>query len=307
MQFIIVLSFFIVLVLVFSDSLQISISQPLSKDVKMHHRFSRNILEFVKSNIGTFLDELSFVSFEKNDKQTNMVLHCLFNRKISRGFLHSNSAMFTSAFIADSVTNPSHIVQNLTKNFIAIASASLSNSWPKYLDLISKSKANCAILVFTGNFDTDKESRLQKIVKNMSGNSMFYILYFKYREFLWYRTITLQGYKQSVLNLLKFDSNGKIIEYYDMQGLHIVSTTLTWAPYFTLDCAINQHKSCKSDGYLAEIMDILGGMMNFTWEAPAEKNGNWGTKPTSGPANSSGVWGGIVGDVLRGNYQISIR
>ena len=92
-----------------------------------------------------------------------------------------------------------------------------------------------------------------------------------------------------------------------MQGLRIVSLTLAWEPYFTLDCAVNQYKNCKSGGYLADVMDILGSMLNFTWEAHAEQNANWGTKPISGPYNSSGVWGGVLGEVLKGNYQISLR
>ena len=64
---------------------------------------------------------------------------------------------------------------------------------------------------------------------------------------------------------------------------------------------------CHSGGYLAEVMDILGSMMNFTWETHQESEGNWGTKPSFGPANSSGVWGGIVGSVFNGTYQLSIR
>ena len=54
-------------------------------------------------------------------------------------------------------------------------------------------------------------------------------------------------------------------------------------------------------------MNVLGDMMNFTWEAYRQESNNWGTKPISGPANSSGVWGGVIGDVFYGKYQLSIR
>ena len=137
---------------------------------------------------------------------------------------------------------------------------------------------------------------------------MFYIAYHTDRlNILWYRVITLDGYEQSVINLLKFDSSGRIVEGYDMQGLHILSVTLTWDPYFTLyDCKKDQNK-CSSKGYLTEIMNLLGDRMNFTWESHEEKHNNWGTTPISGPSNSSGTWGGVVGEIFKGNYQLSIR
>ena len=119
--------------------------------------------------------------------------------------------------------------------------------------------------------------------------------------------ITLDGYEESVINLLRFDSSGRIVEGYDMQGLHIISVTLSWAPYFTLyDCKKDQ-KTCSSKGYLTDVMNILGDKMNFTWESHEEKHNDWGTTAISGPSNSNGIWGGVVGEIFKGNYQLSIR
>ena len=123
----------------------------------------------------------------------------------------------------------------------------------------------------------------------------------------WYRVMTLNGHKFSIVNRVKFDENGRLIEKYDMKGSHIISVTLSWAPYFTLlDCS-DDEKDCKSEGYLTDVMNILGNMMNFTWESHSEADRNWGTTVISGPSNSSGTWGGVVGHVFNGSYQLSIR
>ena len=92
-----------------------------------------------------------------------------------------------------------------------------------------------------------------------------------------------------------------------MQGLEIVSITLSWAPYFTLTNCKEDMTKCGGEGYLADVMDILGNMMNFQWQSHGEINENWGTTAISGPSNSSGVWGGVVGNVFNGTYQLSIR
>ena len=102
-------------------------------------------------------------------------------------------------------------------------------------------------------------------------------------------------------------ANRKLVEEYNMQGTHIVSIALSWAPYFKLDGCNEFQKECKSEGYLADVMNALGEKMNFTWESHGEINNTWGTTAISGPSNSSGIWGGVVGNVFNGTYQLSIR
>ena len=66
-------------------------------------------------------------------------------------------------------------------------------------------------------------------------------------------------------------------------------------------------KECTENSYLGETMNILGDMMNFTWEVHRQRQGDWGTKPKYGPSNANGIWGGVIGDVFYGKYQLSIR
>ena len=68
-----------------------------------------------------------------------------------------------------------------------------------------------------------------------------------------------------------------------------------------------QGRNCKTvEGLLADYMDILAGQFNFTWETHGSLDDNWGTRPISGPANKSGVWGGVFGSVVTGDYDTSL-
>ena len=50
----------------------------------------------------------------------------------------------------------------------------------------------------------------------------------------------------------------------------------------------------------------MGRIMNFTWETQKELNGDWGVAPISGPFNKSGIWGGVMGGIVNGDYMISL-
>lgn len=59
---------------------------------------------------------------------------------------------------------------------------------------------------------------------------------------------------------------------------------------------------CQSVGYLKNMMDSLGELLNFTWECHQEVNDNWGLIQ-----NDMGGWDGVVGNIFNGTYQLSIR
>jgi hypothetical protein len=83
--------------------------------------------------------------------------------------------------------------------------------------------------------------------------------------------------------------------------------TSTWEPYLKLYGCNDEKNHCKSEGYLTDVMDIMGNMMNFTWVAHGRKDGNWGAEPLPVALNSSRIWGGVQGDICYGDFQISIR
>ena len=53
-------------------------------------------------------------------------------------------------------------------------------------------------------------------------------------------------------------------------------------------------------------MGHLQKMYNFTWNPTKDPNGDWGTVPISGPANSNGTYGGIFGSVIDQTVQLSV-
>ena len=144
----------------------------------------------------------------------------------------------------------------------------------------------------------------------MSTNSMFYQTHVKEGENelpTWNQVILLKGYNRGIVNKIKFDYSGRIIVTFDMQGTSIVGLALTWEPFFSIKDCRDLETICKERSYLADTMNILGAMANFTWEVHRQKDDDWGISPISGPANASGIWGGMVGDVYYGKYQLSIR
>ena len=273
---------------------------------------AENVIEFMHTNFWFSMRELSFVSLDVDDERVEDIMHYFLATKHAKQHLNETDQqmVYKSVQYLNPNENSTQQISKLPQNFVVVASASSHRHWQAYLDLMSRSKINSVIMVFASLLDSEMEQNLTTQIDNLRRNSMFFLTYQKEKinsNLLWYRVITLDGYTQSAINPLSFDSKGKLIDEYDMQGMHIVSITLTWDPYFTIYDCTDELRNCKAKGYLADIMNILGLMMNFTWESHGEKNGDWGTTAKSGPSNSSGVWGGVVGEVFKGNYQLSIR
>ena len=271
---------------------------------------SEAILDLMENNFRTFLDHVAIVSFDFNDKIIHRTIyHILSLGERKTPYRHRN-LFYASVHYLDPKENITVNAKKLNRNIIAIASSKNSSNWGNYLDLMRESKTNTALLVFTGVLYNNKIQLLHQMINSISSNSMFYLNYLTNddgSDLMWFQVITLEGGSKSAINPILFDAMGRIIEKYDLQGMHIISVTLTWSPYFVIENCALVNTNCNGSGYLAEVMDVLAAMMNFTWESHREKDGNWGTKPISGPANSSGIWGGVIGNVFNGSYQLSIR
>ena len=46
--------------------------------------------------------------------------------------------------------------------------------------------------------------------------------------------------------------------------------------------------------------------MNCTLKHHYQKDEFWGVAPLSGPYNKSGVWGGVMGNIVNGKYMMSL-
>ena len=175
-----------------------------------------------------------------------------------------------------------------------------------YLNKVAKRKVlSCTIIVVIELTPEQMES-INRLVDDLGKNSMFYLIYLKENDSRWktswYRVITLSGYEKAIINVVQFNDDKMIKEHYELNGIHITSLSLSWTPYFLLSGCNENGKFCKSEGYLSNLMDELGRLMNFTWESHQEVNNDWGLNQYQ-----SGGWGGVVGNVFNGTYQLSIR
>ena len=91
----------------------------------------------------------------------------------------------------------------------------------------------------------------------------------------------------------------------DLQGIHIPTITAEWKPYVKIDKCNQIGTNCAIKGFAVDIMDGAADYMNFTWNA--EISNDWGMTPKSGPFNMSGEWGGVMGNIVVGNYEISVN
>ena len=86
--------------------------------------------------------------------------------------------------------------------------------------------------------------------------------------------------------------------------LYAISSS--WLPAIHISDCDKEGKNCKSHyGFYVDLIDAMGSLMNFTWEDRKELNDDWGLQPISGPYNKSGVWGGVLGSIINGEYMFN--
>ena len=79
-----------------------------------------------------------------------------------------------------------------------------------------------------------------------------------------------------------------------------------WLPQVMIDECDKLGKNCKiSYGMYPDMLNAMGNLLNFTWEDSKEVDGNWGLAPVSGPFNRSGIWSGVFGGIVNGDYMFS--
>ena len=270
---------------------------------------AENVLDFMESSFVNPRRQLSMMSFSLEDKTVYKFSLQILAATMMRVQGEKRRSYYSKVQPVDMQTNINGRPIMLNRNIVAIVRSSNSSNWSKYLELMTKCEVNRAILVFVGYFGVDEERILNEEIQKISKNSMFYLTYESKQKqsFLWKHVISVQGYKQKVQNVLQFDSRGKLMVKNDLQALHIEAMTATWEPYLKLYECNEEQTKCKSEGYLTDVMDIMGKLMNFTWEAHGRKDNNWGVSILPVSSNSSRMWGGIAGDIVYGDYPICVR
>ena len=123
----------------------------------------------------------------------------------------------------------------------------------------------------------------QEIFRNLKRSISFFLLIGDiHSEAQWYQVMTFNGYNKVVMNPLEFLPNGRLIEKYDLQGLHILTTGLSWKPFLELNNCSKEGFGCEESGYLSDFMDFLGQRLNFTWDTYRDAQFDWGIQPVNG-------------------------
>ena len=94
---------------------------------------------------------------------------------------------------------------------------------------------------------------------------------------------------------------------YDFQGMPVSSFTSSWYAWFQIEQCNLEGKGCKTRGILADFMDILGSMYNFTWYSDKDMKDNWGfpkVKPNGTYVKEH--FSGILRSIMNRNYDLSL-
>ena len=213
------------------------------------------------TNVNTFQDQ--FMAKSKH-------LQNVYSKSISTTSSETN----TVSAIAD-------MLDFYKDSLIIIASPDNPSHWSEYLHLLTKTKIMSSILVFAEPATPGQVNAIKLQMETLTKNTFFYWTWVdnsNTRKSIWNRVITMDNVPQVVINELKFNQFGHIVEDYDMQGLHIMSTTVSWPPYIYLseECKVQKkfNAKCKRYGFLVDALDALGRKSNFTWESHADPEDN---------------------------------
>ena len=182
------------------------------------------------------------------------------------------------------------------------------NIFQMHLEHIGKHKIRKTVLLFVDHFDSNQESELNDALNNLViGNAWFSVLYQNHSNVTKYRNIfSLWNNTKTLVQDIKLTETNQMVENYDLEGLKVYGNSLSWAPYFEISNCKDMHnsdfaKDCEMSGYLNDILNAMGKIVNFTWTSHVPTDGSWGTM------DENGVWvTGPMGTVINGEYHMTI-
>ena len=184
--------------------------------------------------------------------------------------------------------------------------SSLDDASFDILTNITQNKVQRTVIVCQTSSSEIKMEKWTRELRSLKHNSLFYLAIPNLRSTSWHQIITLNT--DYSLTELTFHSDSYLIkEHYDLNRLTVRSISDTWEPFLTIDKCNKGGKNCKiNKGYLVDFMEIMSKKFNFTYLSEKEPNGDWGLVPKSGPFNMSGEWSGVMGNVVKGTYDMSL-
>ena len=178
-----------------------------------------------------------------------------------------------------------------------------------YLNLIIQRRIKMSLIITRRPLGNDGNILLQEYLSNLEATSLFYMVFPATISTVmtWHQIVSLRS--GSAINPLAFKQNTlRIIETFDMHGVEITATSLTWAPYLTIDDCNEFGKECAiNSGYMIDFMDKLADIYNFTYVSQKNVENDWGDLPISGAVGTNGTNGGIWGDIISKHYDMSLN
>ena len=201
---------------------------------------------------------MKFLSFylreEENKNELRFLEFTMRHSKIENNILRSKRLRATDV-------NDDTFTKYKRDNWIFVSLSDIK-SIQKNLSLISKTKITKSIIVLLDPIDLEIIDKIKLFLRKLSRNTYFYLLYIDYdtnHELVWKRIISVQNNEKVLVQQLLLDNDGKMIEEYNLEGIHIPCLTLSWMPYIDLiECNPDNGKNCLSVGYLADIWKVLG-------------------------------------------------
>lgn len=135
-----------------------------------------------------------------------------------------------------SVVNPKFGVQEITSHFNAIADVNVFRS---------------LMIMLKDESEADPTETFKKSVAEFeNGGMLFHLIIVESNstDVEWYQVLKVKFISQAVINPVRFDRYGHIIENYDMQGLQIASVDIDWPPFFEADGCDKNSRNCKPTG-----------------------------------------------------------
>ena len=175
----------------------------------------------------------------------------------------------------------------------------------KYLTHICHRKIKMSLLLITRPCGSQLIYEIKSHLSEMREATYFYVAMVNNNGTItWKRIISLKS--GNILDALIFANDSlRIIETFDMQGLEIRSTSLTWAPYLTLEDCDNDGLNCKKNyGYLHDYMEKLADMFNFTFSSQQNVDNHWGISSDSYRLSDDGR--GVLNAIANKEYDMCL-
>ena len=163
------------------------------------------------------------ISFERHRKSVSrMAYYYLSDKSESEKRLMFSIQMLNISDVDHNSSMKRDITKRLDSHVMVITTFDNSENWATYLQLMAETKVKSSIITFVGRFNQTQWESFISIADDMAKNSLFYVAFQKTNnasdEMIWYRIMTIHGNNKSIVNQMEFDSNGRLIEEYDMKG-----------------------------------------------------------------------------------------